>query len=467
VLSDGGHIKILAYDHNKEHLEAWTTEMYGGDHNHTGSYVDGMAFHWYSSVEAAPVRMTDGAFGYDAVSGAHHIMASSSPGAEHILLPTEGCSCSGVRLGDWVRAERLGHDILYDLANHAQGYVMWNLLVDAQGGPNHLHNYCDAPIVVVPEDSDSGSASGHVAYKAEVQPSFHYMKHFSHFLPSGSRRIHSSIVGNYHYELNMDPIASVGLEVGFFPCERSVRQFWTLRSETGMLEMSVPSLLDPTIVAPSDGSTPCEYDSSGHAVDYNSSTCQKQHLCVFGSGADPNDRSARNFLKLGDCYFPPKDAPSFQFDSSSGQARDAHSGMCLESVANRQESGFLLRLAACDQKSNRQTFIYNEGTGELTQSFGSDLGPMCLTGGWPFLSSVAFLDTRAEKQTVVIVINEANYPLKLKVFGNSSSYSGDNSETFTKTKKSEGHSGKRKHPGKVFEVPVEPRSISTAVYLHL
>eukprot|EP01033_Poteriospumella_lacustris_P002278 gene2277-1662_t len=54
------HLKLLAFDHNKDHLEAWTKEILGKDkHN----YVDGMAFHWYGGED----RMTDGTYGYEAV----------------------------------------------------------------------------------------------------------------------------------------------------------------------------------------------------------------------------------------------------------------------------------------------------------------------------------------------------------------------------------------------------------------
>ena len=70
------------------------------------------------------------------------------------LQATEGCSCPGVRLDDWVRAERLGHDVLFDLLNHAQGWIDWNLVVNHEGGFNHVGNNCDAPIVANEEFSD-------------------------------------------------------------------------------------------------------------------------------------------------------------------------------------------------------------------------------------------------------------------------------------------------------------------------
>ena len=46
-----------------------------------------------------------------------------------------------------MRAERLAHDVLYDINNWAQGWIDWNLLVDSKGGPNHQGNVCDAPLV--------------------------------------------------------------------------------------------------------------------------------------------------------------------------------------------------------------------------------------------------------------------------------------------------------------------------------
>ena len=33
----------------------------------------------------------------------------------------QGCSCSGVKVDDWLRAERLAHDVIFDLNNYAQG----------------------------------------------------------------------------------------------------------------------------------------------------------------------------------------------------------------------------------------------------------------------------------------------------------------------------------------------------------
>ena len=74
----------------------------------------------------------------------------------YMYTRTEGCSCPGVSISEnekWQRAERLAHDIIYDLRAYAQGWINWNLLLDYQGGPNHLNNYCDAPITTSPDYS--------------------------------------------------------------------------------------------------------------------------------------------------------------------------------------------------------------------------------------------------------------------------------------------------------------------------
>merc|ERR1719198_459312 len=86
-----------------------------------GEYVDGMAFHWYSGSS----RLLDGAYGYEAVNQVSEFAPSK------LLVNTEGCSCPGVRLGSWFRAERLAHDVMYDLINNAHGWIDWNLLVNS------------------------------------------------------------------------------------------------------------------------------------------------------------------------------------------------------------------------------------------------------------------------------------------------------------------------------------------------
>ncbi len=74
---------------------------------------------------------------------------------DHLILGSEACHCptTGYYGGDinvaWARAERYAHTILADLAAGSNGWVEWNLVLDSIGGPNHLGNLCDSPLLAV------------------------------------------------------------------------------------------------------------------------------------------------------------------------------------------------------------------------------------------------------------------------------------------------------------------------------
>lgn len=68
--------------------------------------------------------------------------------------------------------------------------IDWNVLLDSNGGPNHLGNMCDAPLIA---DADLG-----VVYR---HPQYFYLGHFSKFIPRGSRRI-----GLARLDANGDPL---------------------------------------------------------------------------------------------------------------------------------------------------------------------------------------------------------------------------------------------------------------------
>ena len=65
-----------------------------------------------------------------------------------------------------------------DLNNWASGWVDWNLLVDERGGPNHVGNFCIAPIT---GDTRTG--------KLIFMNSYYYIGHFSKFIRPGAKRI--------------------------------------------------------------------------------------------------------------------------------------------------------------------------------------------------------------------------------------------------------------------------------------
>jgi glucosylceramidase len=83
-----------------------------------------------------------------------------------------------LRLHDWANAERYGRQMMADFNAGAVGWTDWNILLDERGGPNHVGNFCFAPV-------HADSASGALSFT----PSFAYLGHFSKFIRPGARRV--------------------------------------------------------------------------------------------------------------------------------------------------------------------------------------------------------------------------------------------------------------------------------------
>ena len=63
----------------------------------------------------------------------------------------------------------------------AVGWTDWNVLLDETGGPNHVGNFCFAPVIA---DTKAG--------KLIYTNAYHYTGHFSKFIRPGAQRIVSS-----------------------------------------------------------------------------------------------------------------------------------------------------------------------------------------------------------------------------------------------------------------------------------
>jgi glucosylceramidase len=159
----GVHLCIL--DHNRDLMDLWTKTVYSDPA--AAKYVWGAAIHWYVSDDFA---------------------ASARAHAAHpdkATLFTEGCNDRGEAtgkwsLGQWDHGERYAHSMVNDFKNWVCGWIDWNIVLDQGGGPNHVGNFCDAPVIVNTE-------TGEVRY----ENSFYYIGHFSRFVHPGAARIES------------------------------------------------------------------------------------------------------------------------------------------------------------------------------------------------------------------------------------------------------------------------------------
>lgn len=156
-----GHIHLIIWDHNRDRMYERAKVIY--EDPQAAKYVWGTGFHWYGGDYFENVQRVHEAF------------------PDKALIFTEGCQEGGPHIGDWSLGERYGHSIINDLNRWTVGWVDWNLLLDELGGPNHVENYCSAPLIA---DTCLCTLDG-----IYFQSSYFYIGHFSRFIKPNAQRI--------------------------------------------------------------------------------------------------------------------------------------------------------------------------------------------------------------------------------------------------------------------------------------
>ena len=82
------------------------------------------------------------------------------------------------KINDWALGEKYGMSMINDFNAGTVGWTDWNVLLDETGGPNHVGNFCFAPII---GDTKAG--------KLIYTNAYYYIGHFSKFIRPGARRI--------------------------------------------------------------------------------------------------------------------------------------------------------------------------------------------------------------------------------------------------------------------------------------
>jgi glucosylceramidase len=155
------HVKIIIWDHNRDRMYVRAKAVL--DDPKAAAFVWGVGFHWYVGDH------------FDNVQAVHDAWPDKK------LLFTEGCQEGGPHLGEWELGERYGRSMINDLNRWTVGWVDWNLVLSELGGPNHVGNFCSAPIII-------DTRKQRVLY----QSSYYYIGHFSRFIRPGAVRVLSS-----------------------------------------------------------------------------------------------------------------------------------------------------------------------------------------------------------------------------------------------------------------------------------
>ena len=157
--------KIIAWDHNRDLIYQRVSTLLADPV--AAKYIWGIGYHWYEP-------WSGGAMMFDNV----RLVRETFPTKP--LLFTEGTvdSFKAEDIRAWRLGEYYGRSMIHDFNDGAVGWTDWNVLLDERGGPNHVGNFCFAPV-------HADTKTGALTYTN----SYHYIGHFSKFVRPGARRI--------------------------------------------------------------------------------------------------------------------------------------------------------------------------------------------------------------------------------------------------------------------------------------
>ena len=201
-----GDVSLLMLDHSRDHLEHWADVIYADAE--AAKYVAGAAVHWYESTFKVYQETLDRVhqkypdFSIIHTEGCIDDLGKDAPAG---VLDPGGYKESGwfdnddfwwhANASDWaysvtwegVNADdhplyapvhRYARNIIVSLNHWVTGWIDWNIVLDAQGGPNHVGNFCGAPIMI-------DTASGYVYYT----PIYFILAQFSRSIRPGDRAL--------------------------------------------------------------------------------------------------------------------------------------------------------------------------------------------------------------------------------------------------------------------------------------
>lgn len=173
-------VKLLIYDQNRDEMEHWTDEILGD--KATSEYVYGTAVHWYESSNQVNEEVFDRVhekfpeFSIIHTEGTIDDLGKDAP--QGILDPVRFKESNWFKNDDfwwnenatdwaytatwapkpedhpiYTPVHRYARNIIVSLDHWLEGWIDWNIVLDKHGGPNHVGNFCGAPIMI---DTDTG-----------------------------------------------------------------------------------------------------------------------------------------------------------------------------------------------------------------------------------------------------------------------------------------------------------------------
>ena len=163
-----GDKKLIAWDHNRDLIYQRASTLLSD--SVAAKYIWGIGFHWYETWTGSGMQF-------------ENLKRVNEAFPDKNLIFTEGCieKFSLDRINDWSLGEKYGYSMVNDFNCGTVAWTDWNILLDENGGPNHVGNFCFAPVHA---DTKTG--------KLMYTNSYYYIGHFSKFIQTGAKRISCS-----------------------------------------------------------------------------------------------------------------------------------------------------------------------------------------------------------------------------------------------------------------------------------
>ncbi len=176
-LQDSAHkeVKLLIYDQNRDGLEHWANVIFSDDE--TAKFVHGAAVHWYESTFKVYEDVFDRVhnkfpqFSIIHTEGTIDDLGKDAPNGilDPVLFKESGWFNNdefwwNANATDWAYTatwapepqdhpiytpvHRYARNIIVSLNHWVEGWIDWNIVLDRNGGPNHVGNFCGAPIMI-------------------------------------------------------------------------------------------------------------------------------------------------------------------------------------------------------------------------------------------------------------------------------------------------------------------------------
>lgn len=160
--------KLIVWDHNRDLIYQRASTMLNDPE--AAQYVWGVGFHWYEPWTGSDMQF-------------ENLQRVQEAFSTIKLVFTEGCveSFQFDQINDWRLGERYGYSMVNDFNNGTVAWTDWNLLLDERGGPNHVENFCFAPI-------HANLSTDELLYTN----SYYYIGHFAKFIQPDAKRISCS-----------------------------------------------------------------------------------------------------------------------------------------------------------------------------------------------------------------------------------------------------------------------------------